>query len=200
MVTRSAAVETCDRCGHQVSTRRQARSCRPDGESEIRRCARASTAKQVDVGPCELPSHRGGKRLASPRRDRDSNAVIPKSRILLINARSIQQDDITRTAVEISIDGYAALEIRLGCVRQATGGRRRAQREIHRCGRAIAHNHIERGVGSESRKRCGDAGIGAGGNPGERVRAIDRGSGRPAAERHRHALNRGPANGCRYCA
>ena len=190
-VAARAARKACDRCRCKVGACRHSRTAgrSPDGNSDVRSRAGATAAEQIHVHPCELSGDAGFESLACPTRAVEAEATVRHRRILLIDARSIQQGDIARAAGKVAIRWHAALKVRLRIIYQATAGRCKRQGKILRGGQAIVHHNAADCARIVARKAGAKTGISAGGQSGEAVNAIHISSRCPASQRHGRAVD-----------
>ena len=187
----AAVAEPGDRRGREVSARSQTTTRRPEREGKVGCCARAAAAEQVDVDSRKQARNRWCERLPTPCRDRDSDAAGSNRSVLLIDGRTIQQRDVARAAGEITVGDRASLKIRLRSVRQATAGRRQAEREVLRGDFAVVNHNRGNSDCNETWIAGSDGGIRSCRNAREGIVTVGVGCGCPAAERDRHA-----ADGC----
>ena len=169
-------------------------------EREIRRCAGATAAEQIDIGFNKLAGYRGSKCLAAPGRDRNTDATIAYRCVLLINAWGVHQRDIAWAACEIAIGGNPALEVRLRRVRETAAGQCRRQREILRSRQAIINHDIGYRHGSVAGQTGHNAWISTGGKAGKAVCSVRVGGCHPASKSNGHAADGITAAGGRNCA
>src|SRR5262249_40550235 len=121
-----------------------------------------AAAEQVDIDLRYLSRDRRSEGLASKGRSRDANPAGPEGRVLLINKRSVQQNDAARIRDKIDRRRHSRLKIELRRVARTGAGCRGPEREIVSRGRAVIHDDTGNRSGYETRTAAGHDWIGAG--------------------------------------